>query len=38
MKLFKKFFLYNVQDATIGGNFTPIGEYSSTAKKRQKLV
>ncbi len=35
---FQFFFLYSVQDAPaiVGGNFTPIGEYSSTAKNQQK--
>jgi hypothetical protein len=32
------FFLYSVQGAVIGGNFTLIGEYSSIVKNRRKWV
>jgi hypothetical protein len=36
---FSNFFfctVYRVRGAMVGGNFSPIGEYSSTVKNRQK--
>jgi hypothetical protein len=38
LKIFNFFFftVYRMRHAIVGGNFTPMGEYSSTAKNRQK--
>jgi hypothetical protein len=39
LKIFNFLFtVYRMRHAIVGGNFTPIGEYSSTAKNRQKWV
>jgi hypothetical protein len=40
LKIFNFFFftVYRMRHAIVGGNFTPIGEYSSTVKNRQKWV
>jgi hypothetical protein len=38
LNIFQFFFctVYRVRGAMVGGNFSPIGEYSSTVKNRQK--
>ncbi len=40
LKIFNFFSVtvYRMRHAIVGGNFMPIGEYSSTAKNRQKCV